>query len=84
MGIIPAGSYANRNFCSHQLEINPSVDPVLIDLLADPQTSGGLLLSLPQSEASELVANLKSKGLTASAIIGYVLDKGRGKILVTP
>ena len=84
MGIIPAGSYANRNFCSHQLEINPSVDPVLIDLLTDPQTSGGLLLSLPQSEASELVANLKSKGLTTSAIIGYVLDKGRGKILVTP
>lgn len=82
MGIIPAGSYANRNFCSHQLEVDPSVDSVLLDILSDPQTSGGLLLSLPQAEAFDLVAQLRNRGLTASAIIGHVIDKGRGKIIL--
>lgn len=84
MGIIPAGSYSNKNFCSHQLEVSPDVDPVLLDILADPQTSGGLLLSLPEPDAHELVKTLKSRGLTASAIIGYVTDRGKGKIIVTP
>lgn len=83
MGIIPAGSYANRNFCSHQLEVSPDVDSVLLDILADPQTSGGLLLSLPEPQAHELVKALKDRGLFASAIIGHVTDKGKGKIIVT-
>lgn len=83
MGIIPAGSYTNKNFCSHRLEIDSSVDPALVDILADPQTSGGLLISLPEPEAHKLAEELNGKGLSASRIIGRVIEKGKGKIIVT-
>lgn len=83
MGIIPAGAHANKNFCSHQIEIDCSIDPVLVDIFVDPQTSGGLLLSLPEEEAQDLVESLRYKGLSKTSIIGRVIEKGKGKIIVT-
>ena len=43
-----------------QCEIDSSVDSALVDLLLDPQTSGGLLVTLPKEEASQLCAALES------------------------
>lgn len=47
------------------------------ELLFDPQTSGGLLLSVPGSEADELIAALHSAGVATAALIGQVVDEGR-------
>jgi selenide,water dikinase len=44
-----------------------------LELLFDPQTSGGLLLSLPEPQADELVRALKSAGVEAAARIGRVV-----------
>jgi len=46
MGLVPAGSHANRRFCEKHLEIDPQVNVVEVDLLSDAQTSGGLLIAL--------------------------------------
>jgi len=42
-------------------------------LIVDPQTSGGLFISLPPSDARELVRRLQAAGNTAAAVVGEVL-----------
>ncbi len=72
MGIIPAGAYANRAFLEGKLKIEPDVPLDLTDILFDPQTSGGLLIAVPEAQAEELLSNLKEE-IPAAAIIGQVL-----------
>jgi selenide,water dikinase len=52
------------------------------ELLFDPQTSGGLLLSVPGSQADELVTALKQAGVDAAARIGEVVDDDEGHVRV--
>jgi selenide,water dikinase len=80
LGMVPAGSFANRNFCAHQVRQLTAVDPMLLDLLADAQTSGGLLISLPESTASALLQDLKAHGVADAAIIGRVSETSQGMI----
>lgn len=58
MGIIPAGAYRNMDYVKPQLTVLPSAQRALLDLAADPQTSGGLLISLPCEQAEKLLALL--------------------------
>jgi selenide,water dikinase len=80
MGLVPGGSQANRGFCAKDLEIDPSVDPVLLDILTDPQTSGGLLIAVPEKSASALVQKLIAKNTHAASIIGEITAEPPGKI----
>jgi selenide,water dikinase len=82
MGLIPAGSYSNRNFCAHHVHVSGKVDPLLLDLLADAQTSGGLLIFLPRAAAPSLVADLHALGVVDAIIIGEVGPQGEGHILL--
>ncbi|MBM4322373.1 MAG: selenide, water dikinase SelD, partial [Deltaproteobacteria bacterium] len=56
------------------------VSPILSDILYDPQTSGGLLISIPSAKAEDLVAALKKEGLVYSSIVGEVVKDHPGKI----
>jgi selenide,water dikinase len=80
MGLVPAGSFSNRNFCSHQISRIDAVDPMLLDILADAQTSGGLLISLPEDRASALVDDLKAGGVPDAALIGRAKNAQKGLI----
>lgn len=80
MGLVPAGSFANRNFCAKQLREAKPIDPMLLDILADAQTSGGLLISLPERDATELVSMLHQKGVMDASIIGFASKAGSGFI----
>jgi selenide,water dikinase len=80
MGLVPAGSYANRNFCAHQVRQIQTIDPALLDLLSDAQTSGGLLISLPESESQKLVQDLRNRGVSSAAVVGHVTGTGKGTI----
>lgn len=80
MGLVPAGSYANRNYCAHQVHRAETLDPLMLDLLADAQTSGGLLILLPEDQAPSLLADLKAHGVAAAAMIGSVVDGIGGTI----
>ncbi len=48
MGLVPEGSHLNKNFCSRVLKIGKGVDNILVDILFDAQTSGGLVLSVAE------------------------------------
>ena len=82
MGLLPAGAFKNKEFREPMVEFSSSVDPLMRDLLFDPQTSGGLLICLDRDEADKLVDELNQKGIDESAIIGEVISAPPGKILV--
>lgn len=74
---------ANRVMVNkHNLEIRTTLDKAQEEMLYDPQTSGGLLLSLPNSEADALLKVLHNTGVTAAVKIGEVVDEPVG-IIVT-
>lgn len=72
-GLIPAGSHANKHFCSHFVEIDPQVETVLIDLIFDAQTSGGLVISLGPEKANLCIEELKERGVKEATIMGEVI-----------
>jgi len=66
MGLIPEGTYRNREGRLRFLTGNTSASA--LDLLFDPQTSGGLLVALPDSEADAALLALHEAGVPASCI----------------
>ena len=82
IGLIPAGAYSNRQFFSCCVDLEPDVPSLLVDLLYDPQTSGGLLISVPSERAEGLVAALREKGEMASAIVGEVVEGPPGRLRI--
>lgn len=82
IGIVPAGGRRNVNYCSKSLQIG-SVDPIMLDILSDPQTSGGLLISTPSDIAEKLLISLKNKGVSSAEIIGRVVSEGAGKVIIS-
>ncbi len=80
MGLVPAGTYANRNFCAHRVRGAERIDPLLLDLLADAQTSGGLLISVAGDSSAALADDLRRRGVDAAAVIGEVIMGGDGAI----
>ena len=82
MGLIPAGAYKNREFRECMTVFAPSVDRVTQDILFDPQTSGGLLICVPETSAKDLLRELKDEGIEDADIIGRVIPESKGRILV--
>jgi selenide,water dikinase len=80
MGLVPAGTFANRNFCEKSLNLAPGLDPVTLDLLADAQTNGGLLIAVAGEQAADLLSCLHHRGVIAAAIVGEVTATGPGTI----
>lgn len=74
MGIIPAGAYRNMDYVKPHLKIMDSANTALVDLISDPQTSGGLLVALPGDQAMDLCRKLMAQSLTGT-IVGEVIEK---------
>lgn len=72
MGMVPAGAYANRNSYAECVRFGSSVELAISDLLYDPQTAGGLLLSCAEADGGKLVNDLSGIGCDAAAIGRFV------------
>lgn len=74
MGLIPAGTYRNKEYRKSNIANYDELSVDTIDLLFDPQTSGGLLIAVDPSQANEMLRQLCDEGVGA-AIVGEVTDK---------
>lgn len=81
MGFIPAGAYRNRNFAEKGVKTVGDIELAMMDILFDPQTSGGLLMAVDPKDADECLARLNKK-IPQAAIIGYVSSKQDADIIV--
>ncbi|HLO66223.1 MAG TPA: selenide, water dikinase SelD, partial [Holophaga sp.] len=66
MGLVPEGAYRNREGRGRFLAGDPG--PLALDLLFDPQTSGGLLAAVPVEAAEAALAALAAAGVAARII----------------
>ena len=80
-GNIPGGLNANRDFAECLVQYDAGVGEELKTLLFDPQTAGGLLISVAPADADGLIAALKATGVPAVEI-GEVLPNAKPMISV--
>ncbi len=80
-GLIPAGSHRNREFYLPKVAGGERLPAAALDLLADPQTSGGLLIALPPERVSQLLADLAAGG-EQGWVIGEVMIGPQGRLQI--
>jgi len=78
-GVIPGGSKSNQKYLEDRVAFKVAKDI----LLFDAQTSGGLLISVSEKDATGLLQRLKDEGYGYSAIIGEVFPRSTHPIVVT-
>jgi selenide,water dikinase len=76
MGLIPGGAYKNRYFYTPLIKDNEFLETITADICFDPQTSGGLLISVPEKNI-DLISDYPDL-----KIIGRVVKKSEYKILI--
>ena len=70
-GVGPGGTGRNKSHFGDHVSLPPHLEPALMDLLFDPQTSGGLLLSVAGDKKETLLNALAERGVAAS-VVGFV------------
>ncbi len=79
--LITGAAQRNRNFLEHYVQIEPQVPFGIEEVLFDPQTSGGLLVSLPGEAGREVLTELEKLGLPCG-IVGEVVARSEKEIVV--
>lgn len=81
VGLLPLGSHANKHFCHKTVEASAGLDPVLLDLMFDAQTSGGMMLGVPDAQAADVLAWMHERGEMAVRIGVVEAPRADGKRL---
>ena len=84
IGLIPGGLHRNAEFYSKSVHFSETIPQYMKDVLFDPQTSGGLLISVSAESAAGLLDRLHEAGVKDAVIVGEVIDYPAGEILVEP
>ena len=78
-------SATNRSYAEASLRLEGELDPVGLEILFDAQTSGGLLVSVAEERAEELVEHARRAGGTFATVIGGVIEReGETGLVVRP
>ena len=80
-GLLTSGDKSNRVYVGDDVTLGGAVSKELASILYDPQTAGGLLVSLPAERADALVAQLRETYRDA-AVIGHVREHGTHSVVV--
>ncbi len=81
-GVGPGGTERNKNYFGGFVSVTTRVEAALTELLFDPQTSGGLLLSVAGDKAEAMGAAMTAHGVFAS-VVGMVTEASAGHVEVT-
>jgi selenide,water dikinase len=71
-GILPGGLHRNKQFRLPMIDVVATCPAWLLDVFFDPQTAGGLLISLPSDAAEQLLEKMHQEGIAEAAIVGEV------------
>ena len=71
MGLCPEGMYRNRHFAESHVKVMPGVAREMMDVLFDPQTSGGLLIAVSEADAMAMLDEMRDC-VPNARIIGHV------------
>jgi len=82
MGLVPGGTHRNKEFRLNMIEHASVIGDDILNILFDPQTSGGLLISIASADADKLLENLHRHGIEDAVIIGEVVEEPRGRITI--
>jgi len=83
-GVAPGGTHRNLDAVNDIVNWAPGLHRMAPILLADAQTSGGLLISVPAARRDALVAELESAGVATRAVVGEIVDRqemAEGKLI---
>lgn len=82
LGVIPAGLHRNRQYRENFIDVEESCPDWMVDILFDPQTAGGLLISLPAGQAEQLIGKMRAQGIKEAAVVGEIIAEPQGKVRV--
>lgn len=82
MGMVPVGSFENRKYCEKSVVVESEIDPIIMDILADAQTSGGLLIAVSEEKIENLQRKLADDNVPNADIGRVVAPSESGRILI--
>jgi selenide,water dikinase len=77
-------SRSNRVFAEAALQVEAAPDPLRTEFLFDPQTSGGLLISVSAEQAERVVQQAQAAGATAACVVGSVIEQQPARLVIRP
>ncbi len=80
--IISGAIERNREYAAQYVSVEEGVSEEIETALYDPQTSGGLLIAINGDQGEEFAKKLKEEGVESATIIGRVVSKSEGKIIL--
>ena len=80
--LLTAVAQQNRNHVGRHVRFDPDISFAMLEVMYDPQSSGGLLIVLPPDQADALLADIQALGVP-SAIVGEMMEPGSKEIIVT-
>lgn len=81
-GVAPGGSYKNLQFLQDKLSPQKGISKDQLLMLADAQTSGGLLMAVSADRAEHLINELRAAGVATVAVVGEIAADSGGKIII--
>ena len=73
-GVVPGGTQRNRKAAEDSVKWTPELQEHEKLLLCDAQTSGGLLIAVPEDHKDVLLAELERRGVSSAAVVGRITD----------
>ena len=80
--IIPGGSKKNLDYVNKSIKFSDSIKEHQKLMLADAQTSGGLLISIPKESSNKLIVDLESENCLEYSVIGEIIEKRNKSIYI--
>lgn len=77
LGMEPAGAFRNQRYFGKWVDFADDVETAMLDLMYDPQTSGGLLFALPEMDANLLVDKLAMNGIRGAIVGEFRANDGK-------
>lgn len=74
-GCIPGASFRNLDYAGQFISVEAGLDYNLKMIAFDAQTSGGLLMCVPEEQVDDVLSELHSAGLKSASLIGHVTEK---------